>query len=152
MNIAITSSTNYNKYALTLIYFLAAQNQKPRYIILIKEPFHRSILRNIKLLGFKNTVIKILRLLGYGVKGTNRDYLQEVAAAANIKVPASSLPKVCRKLNIEILSFKDINSPEAAETVKSKHIDILINATGGIYKPQIIDACNVGILNAHMGS
>ena len=88
MNIGITSSTNYNKYALTLIYFLADQSHKPKYVIFIKEPIYRSILRNIKLSGIQATLKKIFRLLGYDFGKGQKDYLMELALSKNIKIPA----------------------------------------------------------------
>lgn len=151
MNIGITSSTNYNKYALALTYFLAEESHKPKCIILIKEPIYKSIIRNIKLLGFKHTIVKILRLRGYKVASSNRDYLQKAASSRNIQVSHLSLPKVCKSMGIELVTIDDINSPKAVEMIKSKHLDILINATGCIYKSKVIDSIKTGILNAHMG-
>jgi folate-dependent phosphoribosylglycinamide formyltransferase PurN len=151
MNIGIRSTTNYNKYAITLIYLLADQSFKPKYVILVKEPIYKSILRNIRLLGFQATLNKIFRLLGYNSRSGKRDYLRELALSRNINIPALPLSKVCKKMGIECLKFRDINSSKAIEIIKMKQLDILINAGRGIFKSDIINTLNIGILNAHMG-
>jgi folate-dependent phosphoribosylglycinamide formyltransferase PurN len=151
MNIGITSSTNYNKYALTLIYLLADHSHKPKYVIFVKEPIHKSIIRNIKLLGFQATLKKILRLFGFNSGSGQRDHLREFALSNNIIIPALPLSKVCRKMGIECLKFSDINSQKAIDIIKLKQLDVLINTSGGIFKSNIIKTINIGILNAHMG-
>jgi methionyl-tRNA formyltransferase len=88
--------------------------------------------------------------LGYNSRKGKKDYLKEFALSRNINIPTLSLSKVCKKMGIECLKFRDINSLEAIEIIKMKKLDILINAGRGIFKSGIINSINIGILNAHM--
>ena len=60
--------------------------------------------------------------------------------------------KLFENLNIPVLSFKSMNSPEALAWIKEQQIDLVANVrTRCIYKRPILEAPQIGCINIHHG-
>lgn len=62
-----------------------------------------------------------------------------------------SLKQWCRVNKAKYLTVKDINSLKVENHLKSSNNTLLLYGGGGIIRQNIIDACDMGILNAHLG-
>ena len=62
-----------------------------------------------------------------------------------------SLKQWCRVNRAKYISVKDINSIKVENHLKSLKNTLLLYGGGGIIRQNIIDACDMGILNAHLG-
>lgn len=153
MNIGITSSSAINPYASTIISKLTAQSDKPTCIISTQTSKIVRLKNQIRKTGCRLTMKKILHHFNI-VQDRDKNckcYLREYALSNNVTGWDLPLSTISKKERIEYIRVSNINSKEAVDSVKNKDIDILINAGGGIFKNDIINAPRIGILNAHMG-
>ncbi len=150
MNIGITSSSNLNPYAFTLINMLKAQSHKPICIICTGRSKYNSLKNLIRLLRYIAVARKILQQHKIH-QSEIRNYLREYAISNNIVDWNLPISEISKKEGIEYIKVRNINSKTAVDCIKERNIDVLINAGGGIFKIPIINASRMGILNAHMG-
>ena len=54
-----------------------------------------------------------------------------------------------KRCNIHIRKFKNINSPEAIDCLRSKHIDLIVNQAPQIFKKELLDIPKLGCINKH---
>ena len=152
MNIGITSSSNINPYASTLISKLMLQGDKPTCVIHAEKPKTAILVSYARKPNYISTVRKILQQHKM-VQSLNKDsryYLREYAASNNIADWDMPISDISNKKGINYVKVDNINSDNAVDYIRNRDIDILINAGGGIFKTAIIDAVRIGILNAHM--
>jgi folate-dependent phosphoribosylglycinamide formyltransferase PurN len=150
MNIAITTSSSRNNYALVLINMLKARQCKPVCVISTERTKYRALRYQIKLMGIGGVARHFLHRL-HGSDSEGRNYLREYALKNNIQEWNLPLQKLCNREGIEYFKVDSINSGEAVDLVKEKNIDVLLNAGAGIFRAPVIRAAKMGILNAHMG-
>lgn len=150
MNIGITSSSNLNPYAFTLINMLKAQSHKPICIICTGRSKYNTLKDFLKLPGDTTLARKILQRHRKS-QSKIRNYLREYALSNNIVDWNLPLSEISKKEGIEYIKVRNINSKTAVDCIKKRNIDVLLNAGGGIFKTSIINAPRIGILNAHMG-
>lgn len=143
MNIGIITSSIYNDYTAGLIKKLSAQSDKPVCIILAKKSPIEVLLRHYRTRG----LIGLLRMFWRTINLVPKEERSLPNKKQNPQ--KASLVDLCAQEGIEIRRAI-INSDQAVKYVKNKKLDILINAGGGIFKKPIIEAPNIGLLNAHM--
>lgn len=153
MKIGITSSSNSNAYAATLICKLIAQGDICVCIICTEKSKAATLIHNIKSSGYIPTIVKLLKRYG-AVRSSELiscNYLREYAASNSLHDWHSPLTSISKKHGIEYVKVDSINSKNTVDYVRSHELDLLINASGGIFRAPIINALRIGILNAHMG-
>ncbi len=103
--------------------------------LILLDNFDFSILKNI--IG--------LRLLG--APRMSNTLLKNV-----VELSKRKREKLFEDLNIPVLSFKSMNSPEAIDWIQTNQIDIIANVrTRCIYKRPILEAPRIGCINIHHG-
>jgi methionyl-tRNA formyltransferase len=78
-----------------------------------------------------------------------RDYLQDYLTEYSI--PNCSLSRWTKEHDVDFLSVTTLNSPEVVQYLKECNPSWMIYSGGGIIKPEVINAVNGRILNAHQG-
>lgn len=153
MNIVISSSSIHNPYASVLIYKLIQYSDKPKCIINAEKSKIIKLKNQLRKKGSQTTIKKIFQhyKIARCANRNSRNYLKEYALLNSIPDWNISLSKISKKEEIEYLKIDNINSKEAVDYIKSREVDIVINAGGGIFKKAFVSAPKIGILNAHMG-
>ena len=152
MKVGITSSSNFNLYASTLVCQLIASANKPTCILSVESALH-TLTRHIRGAGVGATAKKILQRYQMTPARDKDDhhYFREYAVAIGLAGWDSRLSDLSRNEGIEYVKADSVNSEATVAYVRKKEIDILVNAGGGIFQADIIGAPRIGILNAHMG-
>lgn len=150
MKIGIITASQ-EDYTLRLLYFLKYKSHKPDYVILVKQGIVPKILNRFSL----RTVISFMqeKFNNRRPADTNhtRDHLAYFLESQMINIPDVSLAQACKREGVALINISDLQSEKTLSLLRHSGVDILINAGGGIFKRGIIDAVNIGILNAHMG-
>ena len=60
-----------------------------------------------------------------------------------------SVPSLIKKYNIDQIKTKSVNDPKFISKIRAKNVDIIFSFCGEIYKKEILEAVNVGIVNKH---
>ena len=146
MKIYITTSSVNNPYAYALAFKLIKSSQKPAGFILI-EPSKLKILKfYYKYYGWFNTLLRIFKHpINQDHNQFLDDYVRELGGTNN------SIKDLSEKYNLEIFKVSHLNQSKLIEYIKTKEIDVVINAGGGLFRGQFINAVKIGVLNAHMG-
>lgn len=96
-----------------------------------------------------NRITKVLR--SQGISGLLNAFRKSKGQIINADKNEISLKQWCRVNRAKYLSVKDINSIKVENHLKRLNNSLLIYGGGGIIRQNIIDACSMGILNAHLG-
>jgi folate-dependent phosphoribosylglycinamide formyltransferase PurN len=153
MKIAITTDSSVNPYASTLISALAHAAMKPSCVISTEKSKADLLKREVRISGFTRTLSKAINRAGsnQSVDDDPLKFLREYAHSHRYMSWNAPLPTMCMSEDIEYLRADSVNSMETVTWIKEREIDIIINAGGGIFRRKIVEAPDVGILNAHMG-
>lgn len=138
-------------YTTRLLYFLKTNLQKPDCIILVRRSLFTRLNGKLNLRSF----VSFLKGLNSGGEFSARkpaiDHLGQFLVRQGIDVPDVSLTRACRIEGIPMIITSNIHSIKTCKLLRESELDLLINAGGGIFKPGVIGAIRIGILNAHMG-
>lgn len=153
MKIAITTDSAINPYASTLLCALAHEGYTPVCVLSVERSKAAKLGRELRRSGFVSTLKKAAegRLSAEHDCSDPFRYLEEYAAEKNLDTFNEPLPALCRELGIEYLMTESINSQPAVRSISEREIDVIVNCGGGIFRKAIVNAPNIGILNAHMG-
>jgi folate-dependent phosphoribosylglycinamide formyltransferase PurN len=153
MRIAITSGSDFNPYAATLVCSLTAAQLKPTALVLVKPPLVGRVITQVKCRGLKTTLRKaMMRYSGSGSMGSNDwRYLCRFAEQRFWSGWQTTLSELAEMSDMNRSSFETLNCRACADFIRAQKIDLIINAGGGIFRKRIIETPRVGILNAHMG-
>jgi folate-dependent phosphoribosylglycinamide formyltransferase PurN len=150
MKVGIITSAQ-EEYTVRLLYFLKNSPAKPDLIILVRKSLSARILENLSL----RAVISFLKERYLNSRKENNtphiDHLGRFLKERGISIPEISLGQACRKEGVTLLRVSELRSEKTLKRIRKTNTDLLINAGGGIFRPGIINAINIGILNAHMG-
>lgn len=103
------------------------------------------LLQNLNL----EVTLKAMGIYALGAKNIGADFLKNIAAS---KLGNDPRKRICRKYNIPIYPFNNMNEKAAIDLVKAQNIDLVVNArTRCIYKQEILAAPRLGCLNIHHG-
>ncbi|NLA48572.1 MAG: hypothetical protein GX876_03815 [Bacteroidales bacterium] len=150
MKIGIITA-NQEIYVKKLVCFLIYKLQKPDYVILVKNGLFRRVRRNFSLRGILMFLRERFSDVSFNKTYPATDHLANFLESQKVFIPADSLVQICKQKRIEIIRVTDLDSKRTLRILRKANIDLLINAGGGIYKLDLINVVNFGILNAHMG-
>ncbi|MBI4582120.1 MAG: hypothetical protein HY718_20660 [Planctomycetes bacterium] len=152
MKIGIVAGANSNLYASTLVVRLAAQQDAPACIILAEEPAWRRLAAHVRVAGGRATLRKLAR--HYDVGGLPdrdaRHYLREYATGRGLAGWDSPLTTLAAGTGARVVRVPSVHDPRATDCVREHGLDLLINTAGVIFKPALLQASRLGMLNAHM--
>ncbi len=95
----------------------------------------------------RKTLLQSIGLPLIGVKGVGFQLIKNI-----IEVPLKEREKLFEKHNIPTMLWDSMNTKRALDFVDRHDIDVIINLrTRCIYKPEILNAPNIGCLNVHHG-
>jgi Formyl transferase len=153
MRLAVVSSSSFNLYASTLVARLAAEKQTPIAVICAQQTLIGTVRGYMKKHGLLRTLDRALDVLGVRPSHAhwNRQTLGNYAAQHRLSYWDASLPVVCTHFGIDFLKVKSVNAPGVEDYVRSRKIEVLLNAGSELFRRGIVDASTRGILNAHMG-
>lgn len=138
-------------YTTRLLYFLKANLRKPDCIILVRRSLFTRLNGKLNLRSFVS-FFKGLHSGGeFSAKKPSIDHLARFLVCQGIDVPDVSLTQACGNEGIPLIITSNIHSIKTCELLRASELDLLINAGGGIFKPCLIGAIRIGIINAHMG-
>lgn len=135
-NIVITAGYDRSPFALDVVNRLTLDGIQVNSVIVTKTI-------NLK------RITKILYTQGFS--GLLNSFIKSKGESANPSKNEISLKRWCRVNRVKYLSVKDINCIKVENHLKSKNNTLLLYGGGGIIRQNIIDACGLGILNAHLG-
>jgi len=153
VNVSIMISSSINPAASVLISELLTQSVKPVSIIRADRSRVATLRGHFRKSGYIATAKKVLghyRMIQSSVMDS-RYYLEAYASSHNLTDWDTSLLRVSKRENIELLKVDSVNSKAAVDHIKARKIDVVVNLAWGIFKRSIIAAPRIGILNAHMG-
>ncbi len=150
MIVGVTSDSRVNDYAATLVAQLASRGHAPAYVLCSRRQTRP---------GWKPRFRKAVASSSAGAwLGRLRAHTSEVTESLRAHAEANQLTgwdwpltRVCQANRMEFRRIDSMNDPEAVDYVRQRETDLLINAGGGIFRPGIIQAPRIGMLNAHMG-
>ena len=153
MKIAITTNSSVNLYASTLLSALADSSMKPCCVISTEKSRADSLKREIRKSGFTHTLSKAVNRAGshQSVDDDPLEFLREYAHSHSYVSWNAPLMSMCKSEDIEYLRTDDMNSKETVTWIKEREIDIIVNASGGVFRREMVEAPKIGILNAHLG-
>ena len=153
MKIAIITNSSVNPYASTLVSALADASIKPCCVISTEESRADSHKRELRKIGFTRTLSRTISRSGSHQSMDNDPlrFLREYACSRSYTSWNMPLPKLCRDEDIEYLRAGSMNSKEAVTWITEREIYIIINAGGGVFRREMVEAPKIGILNAHLG-
>ena len=126
-----------------------------------KSPFVLDVVNRLSINGIiVNSVIvtksinlkRITKVLStHGISGLLNAFIKSKGQSNNTHKNEISLRRWCQVNRVKYLSVKDINNIKVENHLKSLNSTLLLYGGGGIIRQNIIDACAMGILNAHLG-
>jgi folate-dependent phosphoribosylglycinamide formyltransferase PurN len=153
MRLAVISSSPFNLYAATLVDRLAADGRTPVAIICTQPSRMATVRGYVRKHGLLRTVDRALDVIGVRPSRANwiRRTLGQYAAHHGLTHWDAPLRKVCKHFGVDFLRVESVNAAAAVAYVRRRAIDVLLNAGSELFRREIIDASQHGILNAHMG-
>lgn len=153
MNVSLIATADGNLFATTLAARLIHRGIVPRCIVCAEQPRLHRFVAHLRVAGVGPTLRKLLR--HYDLAGLpDRDaryYLGRYAAEHGLAGWDGTLSALSRQHGIAFCRCDTVHSDAAVECVRRHDIDLLINTAGVIFKPPLLQAPKVGMLNAHMG-
>jgi len=152
VKLGIISPADDNLYAAALLAAFTASGDVPCLVI----STHRSRLARAIAYARHNGWRALMRRLleETDLAPTNpastRRFLQELAAARDLRDWDRLLSQTCQAMSIEYLHVPSVNARAAVEAVRRHNVDVVLSAVAELYRPPVIQAPTVGILNAHM--
>jgi methionyl-tRNA formyltransferase len=153
MRLAVISSSPFNLYAATLVARLAADGRTPVAIICTRPSRMATVRGYVRKHGLLRTVDRALDVIGVRPSPANliRGTLGQYAAQHGLTHWDAPLRVVCKHFGVAFVRVESVNAAAAVDCVRSRAIDVLLNAGSELFRREIIDAPTHGILNAHMG-
>jgi methionyl-tRNA formyltransferase len=151
MIIGVTSDSRVNGYAATLVAQLASRGHTPAFILCSRRRGRP---------GWKPRLKSAVAISAAG-SWLQRSRAATSEATRSLRAHAEAnqltgwdwpLTRLCEAHGMEFRCVDSMNGSEAVDYVTLQKTDLLINAGGGIFKPTLIQAPRIGILNAHMGA
>lgn len=154
MKLGIISPADDNLYAATLLAALVASGDAPCLVICTHCSRLARALTFARQHGWRLLLRRLLEGTGLAWAGpaSVRRYLQELAAGRRLEHWDRRLSRSCRAMGIEYLRVGSVNAPVAIDAVRRLRVDVLLSAVAELYRPAMIAAPTIGILNAHMAS
>jgi len=150
MRVAIITSAQ-EEYTVRLLYFLKNSSVKPGHIILVRKSIYARILGNLSL----RAIFSFFRERYLSNRKENNtphiDHLGRFLRERKIDIPELSLGQACRQEGVTLIRVSELRSEKTLKRIRKTSTDLMINAGGGIFRPGVIGAIKIGILNAHMG-
>lgn len=152
MKVGIVATSDTNPYATVLAARLVQQGQAPACIILAEESSFRRVVSYARVAGVKQT---LRRVAGHYRPGglpdpDARSCLRRYAGEHNVTDWDSPLSILAAKHGIRLARVPDLHHLGAVECVRAERLDLLLNTAGVIFKPGLLEAPRLGMLNAHM--
>ena len=135
-NIVITAGYDKSQFVLDVVNRLLNKGIRVNSVIVTKTINLRRITKVLGAQGFSGLFEAFIKSKGQS-NGLNKDEI--------------SLKRWCRENEAMYLSVRDINSIKVENHLKSLNNALLLYGGGGIIRQNIIDVCDLGILNAHLG-
>lgn len=153
MKLAVVSSSPLNLFAATLVSRLAADKRTPVAIICTHRS-RMSILRAyLSKHGIRRTLDRALDSIRIRPPRTNsiRRILGEYATQHGLTHWDASLRVVAQHFGVDFVETENLNAAAAVHYVRTRGINVLLNAGSELFRREIIEAPTHGVLNAHMG-
>lgn len=135
-NIIITAGYDKSPFVIDVINRLSQYGVQVNSVIVTKTINLKRITKVLKSQGFSGLLNAFIKSRGQSNKVDKNEI---------------SLKQWCRVNRAKYISVKDINSTVVENHLKSLNNTLLIYGGGGIIRQNIINACEIGILNAHLG-
>ncbi|HOJ73832.1 MAG TPA: formyltransferase family protein [Phycisphaerae bacterium] len=151
--VGIVATANTNPYATTMAARLMSQGLGPHCIILASESAARRALAYARVAGVRAMLGKIVQHYRPGAlpDPNARSYLRDYAARHDLADWDTPLSILAAKNRIALARVASLHDEQAVACVRDHRLDLLINAAGVIFKPPLLEAPRIGMLNAHMG-
>lgn len=75
---------------------------------------------------------------------------REYASAHGLEGWDRPLARIMADLDVELVTFEDLNDNRTAAAIRDRGIDLLLNTCSSLYR-EVLDAPRIGVLNPHMG-
>lgn len=146
-SVALTTGSRINPLAALLIRRLAEAGQRPCLVLSTAPPVGLARLRKARSLGWA----ALQRRWRHRGDGGSRDIPEPIDAYARERgypPPWHALPGLA---GVDVAQVPDLNGEAALRALRRRQVQVVVNAGGGLFRPQLIEAVAGGILNAHMG-
>jgi folate-dependent phosphoribosylglycinamide formyltransferase PurN len=154
--IGITSDSRINEYAASLVTLLASHGHAPIFIIRSRGRSPSGWRPRLRRALADSAAGARLRRYRSTSQEATRYLRAHVEAARGQGQPSTALDwpltRVCEAHQMKFFNTGSMNDSPAIDFVRDQGTDLLINAGGGIFKHELVQAPRMGILNAHMGS
>ena len=152
MKLGIISPADDNLYAATLLAAVAASGDTPCLVISTHQSRAARAIAYARHHGWRSLLSRLLEEADLAPTGpaSPRHHLQELAATRGLRDWDRPLSQSCRTMGTEYLHTPSVNTPAAVEAVRRQKVDVLLSAVAELYRPAMIGAPTLGILNAHM--
>lgn len=147
MIIGLTSAARVNPYATLLIDELHRHGLPVSYVLTEARGAAGDLLERLQRRGVAGVLRALRRRTSSSTAGPQP--LAQEAAARGLDL-ARPLAQVCADLGIDIEPVVALSGRAAADAVRRRSSDLLINAGGGLFRRQLLQAPRLGMLNAHM--
>lgn len=147
MIIGLTSAARINPYATLLIDALGQRGVPVSFVVSEARGVTGDVLERLQRRGLAGALRALRRRAG--TVSTGPQPLAEAASARGLDL-RRPLSQVCEPLGIGFDQVQRLSSRAAADAVKERGADVLINAGGGLFRRQLLRAPRRGMLNAHM--
>jgi folate-dependent phosphoribosylglycinamide formyltransferase PurN len=145
--VGLTSAARVNPYATLLIDELQRRQLAVGFVLTTQRGYAGDLWERLKRRGLAGTLRALRRRAGRDTPGP-----RPLAAWAAQRELDLSLPlaRICERAGIELLPVKSLSAAAAAEAVRDRGTEVLINAGGGLFRKRLLEAPSRGLLNAHM--
>lgn len=150
MRVIITAGFDRAANALILCELLRRRGDKVAGVLVVSAFNIRRLQKLVRQHGIAILAQSARRLLGLDHK-TSRPENPIGSLFSRYKITHRSLKKWCRTHNVDYITLRNINEPNAVEFVRSHRPDAVVYGGGGILRTAFIEAAGRHVLNAHSG-
>lgn len=136
MNVAITTNSETNAKNIALTSLMMDAKIPPKCILIINKK--------------RGAAFKFYHLLKRKDVQVN-PYLDAFCRNKGLSIRGKTLSDLCVNTQSKIIYIDNLNSTQTSSVLRSYNIDYLINGGGGIFRKEVIDSVDKGVLNIHMG-
>lgn len=153
MKLAVVSSSPLNLFAATLVSRLAADNRAPAAIICTKRSRLAILRAYLNKHGIWRTLDRGLDTIRVRSSRTNsiRRILGRYAAEHELTHWDAPLRIGAQHFGVDFVDTENLNAAAVVRYVRTRGINVLLNAGSELFRREIIEAPSSGVLNAHMG-
>jgi folate-dependent phosphoribosylglycinamide formyltransferase PurN len=153
VNVAVISSSPVNLFAAALVARLAADDRPPVAIICTQRSRIAMARGYLRKHGIWKTLDRGLDAVQVRPSRTNsiRKILGEYAVQHGLTQWDVPLRTAADRFGVEFVETESLNAASAVGYVRTRGINVLLNAGSELFRRAIIEAPTHGILNAHMG-